>query len=180
MARRSPPKSRSSSPSQPIPIPLTRPQADGSSSSPSSPTPSSHSRSPPDAEELTRALESQFYNIELGEQKRLLGVMERHSMESGKVIQEGGGVRGALGAFPQGKSAQGKPSVSATTVGQVDTEDAAAVGEEAMASFPYSITAGLEKGAKNRQVTSFLRKFLRLLIRVFTGIGIFGPLSMHA
>lgn len=79
-------------------------------------------------------------------------------MESGKVIQEGGGVRGALGAFPQGKSAQGKPLVSATTVGQADTEDAAAVGEEAMASFPYSITAGLEKGAKNRQVaSSFMR-----------------------
>ncbi|EIW65306.1 uncharacterized protein TRAVEDRAFT_55884 [Trametes versicolor FP-101664 SS1] len=150
MARRSPPKSRSSSPSQPIPIPLTHPRADGSSSSPSSPTPSSHSRSPPDAEELTRALESQFYNIELGEQKRLLGVMERHSMESGKVIQEGGGVRGALGAFPQGKSTQGKPLVSASTVGQVDAEDPAAVGEDAMASFPYSITAGLEKGAKNR------------------------------
>ncbi|OJT07929.1 Receptor-type tyrosine-protein phosphatase gamma [Trametes pubescens] len=145
MARRSPPKSRSSSPSQPIPIPLTRTRPDASSSSPSSPTPSSHSLSPPDAEELTRALEAQFYNIELGEQKRLLGVMERHSLESGKVIQEGGGVRGALGAFPQGK-----PLASATTVSQVDAEGAAAVGEEAASSFPYSITAGLEKGAKNR------------------------------
>ncbi len=150
MARRSPPKSRSSSPSQPIPIPLTRTRPDASSSSPSSPTPSSHSLSPPDAEELTRSLEAQFYNIELGEQKRLLGVMERHSLESGKVIQEGGGVRGALGAFPQGKPVQGKPLASATTVSQVDAEGAAAVGEEAASSFPYSITAGLEKGAKNR------------------------------
>lgn len=88
-------------------------------------------------------------------------------------------MRGALGAFPQGKIAQGKPSVSATTVGQVDTEDAAAVGEEAMASFPYSITAGLEKGAKNRQVASFKHMLFRLLIRAFAGTGISGPLSMH-
>ncbi|KAI0638772.1 hypothetical protein C8Q77DRAFT_1151802 [Trametes polyzona] len=152
MARRSPPKSRSSSPAQPMLIPLS-PRSrsrNESSSSRSSPTPSSQSRSPPDADDLTRALENQFYNIELGEQKRLLGVMERHSMESGKVIQEGGGVRGVLGTVPAGKAAEGKPSVGASAVSQPDSQTAAVVGEEAVSSFPYSITAGLEKGAKNR------------------------------
>ncbi|KAI0641211.1 hypothetical protein C8Q79DRAFT_920259 [Trametes meyenii] len=149
-ARRSPAKSRSSSPAQPIPIPSSsRNRADPTPSSPSSPTPSSHSQSPSDADDLTRTLENQFYRIELGEQKRLLGVMERHSMESGSVIQEGSGVRGVIGTVPPGKSAERKSCVDAT-VGESDPRTAASVGEEALASFPYSITAGLEKGAKNR------------------------------
>ncbi|KAI0668741.1 hypothetical protein C8Q78DRAFT_243340 [Trametes maxima] len=149
-ARRSPPKSRSSSPAQPIPIPSSsRCRADPTASIPSSPTPSSHSQSPSDADDLTRTLENQFYRIELGEQKRLLGVMERHSMESGSVIQEGSGVRGVIGTVPPAKSAEGKPLVDAT-VSERDPKTAASVGEEALASFPYSITAGLEKGAKNR------------------------------
>ncbi|KAI0073817.1 hypothetical protein K474DRAFT_1567419, partial [Panus rudis PR-1116 ss-1] len=68
--------------------------------------PSSESTSPTNssAEDLTRALAMQFYKIELGEQKRLMGVMEHHSKESG-VKKE---------------------------------------------TFPYSITAGVEKGDKNR------------------------------
>ncbi|KAI0820604.1 hypothetical protein BC628DRAFT_1413007 [Trametes gibbosa] len=152
MARRSPPKSRSSSPSLPVVIPLSlrsRSRQHRSASSPSSPTGSSHSRSPPDADDLTRVLEHQFYNIELGEQKRLLGVMERHSLESGKVIQEGGGVRGVLGTTPQSRAVQGKASAGTSSVGVAEAP-AACVGEEAITSFPYSITAGLEKGAKNR------------------------------
>ncbi|KAI8983176.1 hypothetical protein BD414DRAFT_578793 [Trametes punicea] len=151
--RRSSLKSRSSSPLPPNSIPspqLSSAQALPPSSSPSSSTPSSHSQSPPYADELTQALEDQFYKIELGEQKRLLGVMERHSMESGKVIQEGNGVRGVIGSIPPGKSAEGKPLVGATVVGDADPKAAAVVGEEAISSFPYSITAGLEKGAKNR------------------------------
>ncbi|KAI0329170.1 hypothetical protein GY45DRAFT_919655 [Cubamyces sp. BRFM 1775] len=149
-SRRSPVKSRSSSPAQPSSSSPSHLRFGGGlpSSSPSSPTPSSHSLSPPDADELTRALEDQFYNIELGEQKRLLGVMERHSLESGKVIQEGNGVRGVIGTLPPGKGAEGKPLVGASL--EADPTSAAVVGEEAVASFPYSITAGLEKGAKNR------------------------------
>ncbi|KAH9855738.1 hypothetical protein C2E23DRAFT_882536 [Lenzites betulinus] len=152
MARRSPPKSRSSSPSLPIaipPFPGSHSRPDPSSSNPSSPSGSSHSRSPPDADDLTRVLENQFYNIELGEQKRLLGVMERHSLESGKVIQEGGGVRGVFGTIPQGKPVQGKSLGGISAVGVADPQGSP-VGEDAAASFPYSITAGLEKGAKNR------------------------------
>ncbi|RPD56252.1 hypothetical protein L227DRAFT_508776 [Lentinus tigrinus ALCF2SS1-6] len=138
-ARRSPRRSPSYSPSRSVPaIP---PRAE--SLSPPSPTSSAHSHSPSDADELTRALEDQFYNIELGEQKRLLGVMERHSMESGKVIQEAPGVRGFVG-IPPSKGTEGKPSVPASA------NSAATVGEEAISSFPYSITAGLEKGSKNR------------------------------
>ncbi|KAI0736049.1 hypothetical protein C8Q76DRAFT_714283 [Earliella scabrosa] len=129
-------RSPSSSP-QPIPIPrLSKPR----SGSPSSPTSSSLSHSPPDADDLTRALELQFYKIELGEQKRLLGVMERHSMESGKVIHEGSGVRGSLGI----------PTVGMDIKPGEDSKSAAQTSEEAIASFPFSITAGLEKGSKNR------------------------------
>ena len=144
-ARRSPRRSPSSSPSQPLPASVSRP----ASPSPPSPTSSSQSRSPSDADELTRALEDQFYKIELGEQKRLLGVMERHSMESGKVIHEGSGIRGFAGVALPGRGAEGKSLVSATVRGE-DTNSAASVGEEAVSSFPYIITAGLEKGSKNR------------------------------
>lgn len=134
MAHRSP---RSSPFSSPIPI-RDSPQR-GSLASPAF---SSHSGSPPDADELTRALEMQFYKIELGEQKRLLGVMERHSMESGKVIQEAPGVRGFVGIAP--------PGMAPVARDEEDPAAAAVIGEEAISAFPYSITAGLEKGAKNR------------------------------
>ncbi|CDO69835.1 hypothetical protein BN946_scf184803.g33 [Trametes cinnabarina] len=150
MARRSPAKSRSSSPAEPNSTrALSRLDESSPSSNRSSPAPSSQSQTPPDADDLTRALEDQFYNIELGEQKRLLGVMERHSMESGRVIQEGSGFRGVTGTTSVGKSTEGKPVVGAI-MSDVDPKTAAVVGEEAISSFPYSITAGLEKGAKNR------------------------------
>ncbi|KAI0757775.1 hypothetical protein C8Q80DRAFT_1265629 [Daedaleopsis nitida] len=141
-AHRSPKSSLSSSPSRPIPM-RTPPRRDiGSDSSPPSPTSSAHSRSPPDADHLTRALEMQFYKIELGEQKRLLGVMERHTMESGKVVNEGHGIRGSLGV------AGLNPHLESKRVGDDDKVDV--LSEDAVPSFPYSITAGLEKGAKNR------------------------------
>ena len=103
----------------------------------------SQSQSPPAADDLTRLLEAQFYGIELGEQKRLLGVMERHSMESGKVIHEAPGVRGFVGIVPPGL---GKSAASGSGSG------AGAVEPEPVSPFPFSITAGLEKGAKNRCV----------------------------
>ncbi|KAI0762248.1 hypothetical protein C8Q74DRAFT_137813 [Fomes fomentarius] len=143
-AHRSP---HSSPSSQPIPIQVSRPRF--GSDSPPSPTSSSHSQTPPEAHELTRALEMQFYKIELGEQKRLLGVMERHSMESGKVIHEGSGVHGSLGlglSNPSPREARGSLPLSSAE----DSKAAIFTAEEAMQPFPYSITAGLEKGAKNR------------------------------
>ncbi|KAL0945538.1 hypothetical protein HGRIS_014700 [Hohenbuehelia grisea] len=68
---------------------------------------------PADVDEGTEALAMQFYRIELAEQRRLMGVMEHHSKESGGVV------------------AANMPS-------QQD------------AIFPFSITAGVEKGTKNR------------------------------
>lgn len=69
-----------------------------------------------DVEEGTEALAMQFYRIELAEQRRLQGVMEHHSKESGPTDSQ---TRGAI------------------------------EGPEPMV-FPYSIIAGVEKGAKNR------------------------------
>lgn len=57
----------------------------------------------------------QFYRIELAEQRRLMGVMEHHSKESGRFVEEGI--------------------------------------TQASLTFPFSITAGVEKGAKNRWVS---------------------------
>lgn len=61
--------------------------------------------------EALEDLAMQFYRIELGEQRRLTGVMEHHSHES------------------------------TTQPGQMEITPT---------EFPYSITAGVEKGAKNR------------------------------
>ncbi|KAF9478695.1 hypothetical protein BDN70DRAFT_835525 [Pholiota conissans] len=62
-------------------------------------------------EEGKEALAMQFFKIELSEQRRLMGIMEHHSKESGQVIDHA-----TRSAIP----------------------------------FPFSITAGVEKGAKNR------------------------------
>ncbi|KAJ3997876.1 hypothetical protein F5050DRAFT_1568335 [Lentinula boryana] len=73
-------------------------------------------------EEGMEALATQFYHIELAEQKRLMGVMKHHSAERPTVppsISESDSDRGKGQKFPK-------------TI------------------FPYSITAGVEKGAKNR------------------------------
>ncbi|PPQ98874.1 hypothetical protein CVT24_003505 [Panaeolus cyanescens] len=64
-----------------------------------------------DVEEGKEALAMQFFKIELAEQRRLMGVMEYHSRESGQPI---------------------------------------ATLQQSSAPFPFSITAGVEKGAKNR------------------------------
>jgi rhodanese-related sulfurtransferase len=63
-----------------------------------------------DIEEGKESLAMQFFKIELAEQRRLMGVMEHHSNESGQ-----------FGKFPAQSN-----------------------------TFPFSITAGIEKGAKNR------------------------------
>ncbi|KAH9931213.1 protein-tyrosine phosphatase-like protein [Fomitopsis serialis] len=96
---------------------------------------SASSQSSPSAEELTRALELQFYRIELGEQRRLMGVMEHHSMES----QAGAVSVSAAGVVPVGAAA----AVASRAKGGEKMK----LGEE---DFPFSITAGLEKGNKNR------------------------------
>ncbi|KAH8101595.1 hypothetical protein BXZ70DRAFT_891438 [Cristinia sonorae] len=95
-------------------------------------SPDSPSSSNTSEEDLTRLLASQFYKIELGEQRRLMGVMERHSKESG-ADKEGPG--------------------------------------ESEAAFPYSITAGIEKGTKNRyrNIWPFEHARVRLLRKSSNG-----------
>lgn len=94
-------------------------------------------RAPEDlVEEGAEALAMQFYRIELGEQRRLMGIMQHHTNESGRVLTS------SSSGSPSSEENCGssaprlrhrKPRLNRTEV-----------------SFPYSITAGVEKGAKNR------------------------------
>ncbi|KAG8763478.1 hypothetical protein FRC11_003167 [Ceratobasidium sp. 423] len=74
-----------------------------------------------DREKGIEALAMQFYRIELGEQRRLQGIMSHHSKES----QTAQNVMSQQSGTPTGDSHMHGP-------------------------FPFSITAGVEKGAKNR------------------------------
>ena len=87
-------------------------------------------------DEGTEALAMQFYRIELGEQRRLMGIMQHHSSESGRVLtSSSSGSPSSEEVFEASvpRARNRKPRLSRTEV-----------------SFPYSITAGVEKGAKNR------------------------------
>ncbi|KAH9046455.1 hypothetical protein EDB84DRAFT_1674108 [Lactarius hengduanensis] len=83
--------------------------------------------------EGSEALAMQFYRIELGEQRRLMGIMEHHSRESGRVLE--GETKG---------SKSKKRSKLRKGMGRSSR------GKHGSREFPYSITAGVEKGAKNR------------------------------
>jgi tyrosine-protein phosphatase 2/3 len=74
-----------------------------------------------DADEGAEALAMQFYRIELAEQRRLTGIMQHHSTYGGKFDP---------------------PMDKTEKEGDGDSTDPN--------SFPYSITAGFEKGVKNR------------------------------
>lgn len=186
---------------------------------------SSSSTPSTEGEELAKELAMQFYKIELGEQKRLIGVMEHHSMESGVVVVDappnyrdshrmpplgnppafttnGRGVPSGGLCGPLRPSSASVPGTSAATVaptltgnqnnvvGQAYMGTASArmlggIGEGAVSvvptmpatradhpsvgvsptedangratkqrekAFPFSITAGVEKGEKNRYV----------------------------
>ncbi|KAI0063162.1 hypothetical protein BV25DRAFT_451974 [Artomyces pyxidatus] len=91
-----------------------------------------------DVAEGSEALAMQFYRIELGEQRRLMGVMEHHSRESGGVMVDEGEAKGRKGGKRKSKRASKE-------VGKGSSR-----GSHAKDGFPYSITAGVEKGAKNR------------------------------
>ncbi|KAH0838656.1 hypothetical protein J3R83DRAFT_6981 [Lanmaoa asiatica] len=100
----------------------------------------------PNVEEGTEVLAMQFYRIELAEQRRLRSIMEHHTRESQatgsasfakprRIIDKGGPTNGAnrspggFGVQASAKSVPGTPHPVA---------------------FPFSITAGVEKGTKNR------------------------------
>ncbi|KAI6134213.1 hypothetical protein EDD17DRAFT_1455095, partial [Pisolithus thermaeus] len=78
----------------------------------------------PKVEEGTEALAMQFYRIELAEQRRLWTVMEHHSRENEMAATAEG-----TGRTPIIKTVPNTPHPS---------------------SFPFAITAGVEKGTKNR------------------------------
>lgn len=78
----------------------------------------------PKVEEGTEALAMQFYRIELAEQRRLWTVMEHHSREN-EMASTGDGT----GRTSTVRTVPNTPHPS---------------------SFPFAITAGVEKGAKNR------------------------------
>jgi len=98
----------------------------------------------PDVEEGAETLAMQFYRIELAEQRRLRTVMEHHAKESevsayaaaGQPYTLGEGGQGIVGARPFGTGAKSAPPTPL------------------QGAFPFSITAGVEKGAKNRWVIS--------------------------
>ncbi|KAG0696285.1 hypothetical protein DFH29DRAFT_951925 [Suillus ampliporus] len=97
----------------------------------------------PDVEEGAETLAMQFYRIELAEQRRLRTVMEHHARESevsafaaaGQAYTVGEGGQGIIGAGARSSTAGGAKTLPSTPV---------------QGAFPFSITAGVEKGAKNR------------------------------
>ena len=84
--------------------------------------------------EGSEALAMQFYRIELGEQRRLMGIMAHHSRESGRVLEG------------EAKSSKSKKRSKLRSKGMGRSSR----GKHGSREFPYSITAGVEKGAKNR------------------------------
>ncbi|KZT58402.1 hypothetical protein CALCODRAFT_494884 [Calocera cornea HHB12733] len=147
-----------------------------------SPHPALASRSPSHAKpDGGEALAMQFYKVELGEQRRLMGVMEHHSRETfvvphqpgaGAAAGVGVGVGGGpatpgpgLGEFGFGvgfANADPNASVQITAPAAVSAQpreydvdrtpwqDGEAREGQGKDEFPFSITAGIEKGALNR------------------------------
>ena len=103
--------------------------------------------------ECSEILANQFYRIERGEQKRLQAVMDFHS-------------RGSGGSWP--KSAKHDPDPRGEAWFEQRAQDAAEVkrlaawtgGTQTLEDqyFPFSITAGVERGTKNRSVRRSLNE----------------------
>jgi protein-tyrosine phosphatase len=91
-------------------------------------------------------LAHQFYTVELNEQKRLQAIMDHHSRESGAMLQAtrfGDNV----GSGGQWKDQRYKDRE------EVNRLEGWAQGkwhDKGEGYYPFSITAGIERGAKNR------------------------------
>ncbi|KAF8609826.1 hypothetical protein BDV93DRAFT_154752 [Ceratobasidium sp. AG-I] len=96
-----------------------------------------------DKEKGVEALAMQFYRVELGEQRRLQGVMSHHSKESStsQEIEQPRAVR------PH------------------------SINNNSADPFPFSITAGVEKGAKNRYKNIWPYEHARVHLRTATDDG---------
>ena len=92
----------------------------------------------PNVEEGTEVLAMQFYRIELAEQRRLRSIMEHHTKES----------------EVSGFAASAKPRrlLDKDRGASVRTGAKTVPGTPHPAGFPFSITAAVEKGSKNRWV----------------------------
>lgn len=135
----------------------------------------------PNMDEGMEALAMQFYRIELGEQRRLMGVMEHHSKESGLVVKEEESVQGQQ-QQQQGTRRGKRKGKKLHEEGDEKLEDAGGEGgeggklaegerqkekekEQEQGAFPFSITAGIEKGTKNRCVIWLIdRSCLRMCV----------------
>lgn len=85
------------------------------------------------SDQSAERLAEEFYRVEVGEQKRLQAVMDWHSKYSGGVVL----------AAPEGQNemdTKARDKLHSWTIG----------GKEGENYFPYSITAGVEQGTKNR------------------------------
>lgn len=135
------------------------------------------------------ALAMQFYKIEVGEQRRLMGIMDHHSRESDSIVA-GSSVAASTGARTPGPSAS-LQSRTTTATGleprvrkTADVPSKRLVKESEERPFPFSITAGVERGHKNRFVLHSL--FPRAYIHIFRaymhpiGTETSGPLNMLA
>ena len=83
--------------------------------------------------EVSERLADEFYKIELGEQKRLQAIMDWHSSSSGAVVMR-----------------EVEDQRTADRRGAEKLSQWAEDKEEGDDYFPYSITAGIEQGSKNR------------------------------
>ncbi len=116
------------------------------------------SPSPSPSDDLTKALAMQFYKIELGEQRRLMGVMEHHSKESSvggpAMTKDGGkgvGLTERSATYAGSGASTENEGLGGVNMSGSKSEASAAISAVVKAGmFPFSITAGVEKGAKNR------------------------------
>ncbi|KAG8921821.1 hypothetical protein FRC00_008194 [Tulasnella sp. 408] len=101
------------------------------------------------AEEGTESLAMQFYRIELGEQRRLQGVMQHHTRESDHVAKPD--PTSNTSDQPDYPSSTEAASIAALKAGEARSSDGTDPrSPEEPEYFPFSITAGVEKGHKNR------------------------------
>ncbi|KAG8894983.1 hypothetical protein FRC00_008200 [Tulasnella sp. 408] len=101
------------------------------------------------AEEGTEALAMQFYRIEVGEQRRLQGVMQHHTQESDHVAKPDPiSNTSDKPDYPTSTQAAGITALKAEETRSSNGTDPSPPDDPEY--FPFSITAGVEKGHKNR------------------------------
>ena len=97
-------------------------------------------------------LAHQFYSVELNEQKRLQAIMDYHSRASGAMLQATK-IGDSVGGGMQWRDQRDKDKE------EVERLEGWAQGmwhEKGEEYYPFSITAGIERGAKNRYVLLLL------------------------